>query len=49
MEIFLVFYTAEGKWQKQPPEVFLQISQKLTEKYLSQSLFFNKVTGLLLH
>ena len=43
MEIFLVFYTAEGKWQKQPLEVFLKISQKLTGKYLSQSLFFNKL------
>ena len=38
--------------QKEPPEVFykkklfLEISQKLTVKHLSQSLFLNKVAGL---
>ena len=27
-------------------KVFLKISQKITEKYMCESLFYNKVTGL---
>ena len=48
----IVFQISICNWQKQPPEVFyekrfLRNFPKFTGKYLCQSLFFNKVAGLL--
>ena len=36
----------DGFLQKQPPKVFLELSQNSQEKQLCQCLFFNKVAGL---
>ena len=38
--------TNQRDFQKQPPELFLKISQNSQENTCDQSFFFNKVAGL---